>query len=108
MFAGRAAEGNVPLATGAVESGLGDLEAAERTRGERLSRVFLLHRLARNLLDFSFKFRRDFVNVLRTDQHASPLVSILLQTGLRALTNRGRQNVDHVVRELTDVLAHPD
>lgn len=63
---------------------------------------------ASDLLDLGLELGWDLFDVLGSDQDASPLVSLLLETSLRALTNRGRHDVDHVVGELRDVLAHAD
>jgi hypothetical protein len=46
--------------------------------------------------------------MLRTYEHARPNIALLLEVGLRALTDASCQDIGHILRELRDVLAYPN
>ena len=96
----------VSFAVWAVKPSFGNLESTERTRCQRLLFIVLLHRSTRDLFDSRFKLRRYFLEVLWSNQDTRPLIRLLLQTSLSALSDRSRHYVDHVVRELRDVLTN--
>ena len=58
------------------------------------------------LLYFGFKFRRNLVDILWSNEYTGPIVSLLLKVRLGTLSNRSCHDVDHVVGELANVLTH--
>lgn len=106
MLSTSCTEWNCSLAAWTVKSSFRDLESAERTRTQRLWVVFLFNRFTCNLFNLCLEFRRNFINILRSDQNTGPLVSLLFQITLWALSNSCSHNVDHIIGELADVLAN--
>lgn len=70
--------------------------------------ILSLHWLSCDGLDLLLELRCHLIYVLRSDQDASLCIGRLLQASLRALCNRGREDVDHTRREHRNVLAYSD
>lgn len=69
MFAGGAAEGNVPLAAWAIKTALRDVESAERTLRERFGVILCLDRSPGDLLNLLLELGGHLIDVLRPNQN---------------------------------------
>ena len=78
MLARGDAEGDVILAGGALEAGVGDLELAEGTGTQGLWLILTLDGLPGNGFHLFLESRWDLVSVLRANQDAGPVEGGLL------------------------------
>ena len=99
MLSRRGAEGQVRLAARAVQTRLWNMEPTVRARRQRFGFVFGFDWPTGNAFNLGLELRRDLVNVLWADQHASPVIGVLLESGLCALTNGRCDDVRVVLRE---------
>lgn len=99
VLAGGQAERQQVLAAGAVELGLRNIEAAGWARSHRLCLILSLNWAPGDAFDLGLELWWDLLNVLRSNQNACPVVSLALESRLRALTNATSHDIAHVLRE---------
>ena len=108
MLATSSAERQVVLATWAVKSVLWQIKSADWARRHLFRFILGLDGSTSDALNLRLELGWDLHDVLRSDQHAGPVVGHALKARLGALTDRRRHDVARVLREERDVVADTD
>ena len=108
MLSGGQAEWQQVLAAGAVELGLRNIKAAGWARSHWFRLIFSLDWTPGDTLDLRLELGRDLLDVLGSDQDASPVVRLALESRLRTLTNARGHDIAHVLWEERDIVADAD